>query len=198
MAGQTFGVVTAAAIMLGGAVMLGAGTDPVPATPAKDAAATEATGPGVLASGVGVWDVQATLWLTPGAEPQRTTATCTSRMILGGMFLEERMEGGTLATPGGRTAWESVSHTGLDAGRKTFQVNRMSSTSPVMMPETGAYDPESKTLETRGEFTIASVRLAVRTVGRTISPDERIIEQYMSFNGSPEYKGIELKMKRRK
>lgn len=151
-----------------------------------------------LESRAGEWDVTATFWLMPGAEGQTTTCTCRAQMVLGGMFLEERLEGGSIGQAAGRLPFSTISHTGYDPGEKRFQVNRMSSTSPVMMPESGQYDEATKTLETTGEFSMMYIKMKVRTVGRTVSEDERVIEQYLSFNGAPEFKGIELKFKRRK
>ena len=185
-----------------------ASTAPPAASPAA-AAGGDQSRPGVIAPGTekfyqvlrereGTWDVTASFWLVPGAEAAVTQCTCTTRMILGGVILEERLEGGSIKSPMGEMPWTGLSHTCYDSAQKKYIVNRMSSTCPTFMPESGTYDEEKKVFETTGEFTLMYMKVKVRTVATQPSADERLVEQYMSFNESPEWKGIELKMKRRK
>jgi hypothetical protein len=151
-----------------------------------------------LAARVGTWDVTARFWLAPGAEVQETACTGLSTMVLGGAFLEERLTGGKLKMGESHIPWDAISHTAYDAAKQEYTVNRMSSTCPTFMPEAGTYDEEKKELETVGDFSLMYMKVKVRTITRQQGPDERTVEQHMSFNGSPEWKGIELVMKRRK
>ncbi|MBL8991088.1 MAG: DUF1579 family protein, partial [Phycisphaerae bacterium] len=54
-----------------------------------------------LAALEGTWDVSLTFWFTPESKPHATAAVSTAKMVLGGLFLQQRMEGGVLPGPGG-------------------------------------------------------------------------------------------------
>lgn len=47
----------------------------------------------LLAKGDGDWNEEITLWMAPGAPPQKSTATVTNKMILGGRYQESKHMG---------------------------------------------------------------------------------------------------------
>lgn len=152
----------------------------------------------LLKSREGVWDVKATFWLMPGAEPTTTTAACDSRISLGGLYLEERVTGGTIGGPQGGLPWDVTSFTGYDAAKKEYVITRFMSTSPVPVVERGTYDAEKKTLESSGDLRMMYMDIKMRTVLTAPDADRRIVEQFMSFNNAPEFKGIRIEYTRRK
>jgi hypothetical protein len=54
---------------------------------------------------VGTWDVSLTFWTKPGAPPLSTTGTSTIRSLLGGLFVEETIEGTLAGAPFTTMAW---------------------------------------------------------------------------------------------
>lgn len=41
---------------------------------------------------VGEWDTVTTLWMEPGAEPLQTEGSVTKEWVLGGRFVQERLQ----------------------------------------------------------------------------------------------------------
>lgn len=146
---------------------------------------------------VGDWDMEATFTTAPGAKPISTKARMRNTMILGGLFLESRSTGGSLETRAGPRPLETLSLTGFDAAAKQYTVTRFSSTVPVPMAEAGPFDIAKGTLTTTGEFSLGGMKLKVRTLLIVTGADEHKVEQYMSFNDAPEFKGVEMNFKRR-
>lgn len=146
----------------------------------------------------GVWDMDVTLWFRPGVEPVKSKATMTSRAILGGMFLEQRIEGGTLGPAMGNAPWSSMSVTGYNPTTRQYEVVRMGSSTSVMMVLRGGNGPDAKKLEVSGEYQLMGMKCSQRDVSDSTDPDVRHIVSYMKFGDAPEYKGAEMKATRRK
>lgn len=157
----------------------------------------DAKGAELLKKDLGVWDCQVTLWLRPGAEPIKSSCTMTSKLVLEGMYREDKIEGGTLGLALGNKAWSSASYSTYDPGAKQINVVRMSSTSPAIMMERGGLNSDGH-LEVKGEYTIMGMKATNRDVTIQVGPGEQRIETYMSFAGSPEFKGAEMILKLKK
>jgi hypothetical protein len=68
-----------------------------------------------LATYAGEWESEVLLTLAPGAEPVREAATATSRMVLGGRFLQMESKGAFMGQP-----VESLSMLGFDRRHGTW------------------------------------------------------------------------------
>lgn len=142
----------------------------------------------------GEFDVEAKFWLMPGAEPKATRGIARRQMILGGLFMEERITGAAI----GKLPYETLTLIGWDAGQKHYAVHRFTSTSPVQMPETARFDDAAQALNGTGEFRMVYMDIRQRSVFTLLSSDEQRLEIFLSFNGAPEFKGIEMRYLRRK
>ncbi|MBY0313265.1 MAG: DUF1579 domain-containing protein [Phycisphaerales bacterium] len=151
----------------------------------------------VLKSWAGEWDAEITFWFRPDAAPVTTKARLSAELVLDGKFLQQKMEGGDLGP--GTAKWSSMSLIGYNPFSKEFECTRYSSTIPAMMPMRGAANgDEAKRLELSGAYPFMGGKATARDVIITEGPDVQRIESYMSFGGSPEFKGAEIVLKRRK
>ena len=158
------------------------------------------TGLEVLKADEGTWDASVSLWLWLGSEPIRSNAVVTARMAVGGMYLEQRFEG-TFGPEMGNKAWSTLSYTNFNATTGVYETVRMaSSESPmIIMRGTATSDKEKGvSMELAGEFMLMGAKATERDVIRHEGPDKCVIESWMSFAGSPEYKGAEFVLTRTK
>lgn len=191
------------------ALSMGAGRsgDPATAAPAqpaerpKPAAMPGATDPAAmewLKAGAGIWDAQITFWFRPGMDPVHTKAICTAEMDLDGMFLRQRFEGGDFGPVRPGATWTSVSYTGFNPSTKQYEAVRMASTNSTMIVVRGKLDGAGKVLTLSGEYQMAGMASTHRDVITQISADERRVESFMKFGDTPEFKGAEMILTRRK
>ena len=93
--------------------------------------------------------------------------------------------------------WTSVSYTGFNPTTKQYEAVRLASTHSTMIVVRGPRKDDG-TIELSGEYALAGMKATQRDVIRADGPDKRTIESWMSFGGSPEYKGAEMVLTRRK
>lgn len=146
----------------------------------------------------GTWDAQVTFWFQPGAEPVRTACTMTSRTILSGMFLEQAMNGGTFGPALGNAAWSARSITGYNTSTGALEVVRLGSSNSTMIIVTGRHTPGEQRTEVAGEYQMMGMTCTERDVTVMDGPDRRRVESFMKFGDSPEFKGAEITLTRRK
>lgn len=145
----------------------------------------------------GTWDADITFWFQPGAEPVKTKGVVTSKMVMDGKFLEQKIEG-DFGPAMGNTKWSSMSMTGYNETTGQFEAARFGSMTSVMIIVKGSYDPDGKTISMSGEYSFMGGKATNRDVITDHSADSVQIDSYMSFAGSPEFKGSEMKLTRRK
>ncbi len=148
----------------------------------------------ILEHDVGNWNASITFWFRPGSAPVKSQASVTASMAVGGKYLEQRFEG-TFGPELGDRKWSSVSFTGFDANAGLFEASRLSSTgAPVIVLHGPGFSngEQGKVIELAGEYTMMGAKATSRDVIRHEGPDKCIIESWMSFGGSPEYKGAEM------
>lgn len=152
----------------------------------------------LLRGDAGRWDGEVTMWLRPGTDPIRSRAVVTAQLTLDGMYLEQRIEG-KFGPELGNRSWTSLSFTGYNESTGLYETVRMASSNSSMIVVRGREVADSAggtSLELKGEYTIMGVRALERDVLRQPGPDKRVIESWMAFDGSPEYKGMEMVLTR--
>ena len=145
-----------------------------------------------LAALAGTWDVEMTFKLRPDGAGIPVKGTSTIRAILGGLYIEEKIDGVLNGTPFTTLAW-----TGYNAGTKQYEATRIASTNTARIAETGSYDERSRTLELKADYPLGGDTWHQRTVIQLISADSMIATSYLSFGAVPEWKGVEIKYVRK-
>jgi catechol 2,3-dioxygenase-like lactoylglutathione lyase family enzyme len=159
-----------------------------------------AKGLDVLRSDEGTWDADVSLWLRPGSEPIKSRAVVTARMAVGGMYLEQRFEG-TFGPEMANKAWSTLSYTNFNATTGMYETVRMASSESPMIVVRGkatSHDEKGVSMELTGEYMLNGSEATERDVIRHEGPDKIVIESWMSFAGSVEYKGAEFVLTRTK
>jgi len=145
-----------------------------------------------LAAMTGTWDVEMTFQFQPDGQGLTTKATSTIRPLLGGLFVEETLEGSLNGTPFTTMAW-----TGYNVTTRLYEATRIASTSPGRINETGSFDDKAKRLDLKAEYRLGADTWHQRTVIQQTSADAMVATSYLSFGGVPEWKAVEIKYTRR-
>ena len=115
------------------------------------------TGPGPeharLTALCGTWDVELTFWFKPGAPGLTTKGTSTIRSILGGLFIEEKLDGLLNGTP-----FTTLSWTGFNTSTHEYEATRIASTNTIRIAENGAWDEQARRFELKGSNKLAGTR----------------------------------------
>jgi len=140
----------------------------------------------------GIWDVEMTLWVQPGRPGLTTRGTSTIRPLLGGLFVEEQIDGTLNGAPFTTLAW-----TGFNTSTHQYEATRIASTNTIRIAETGGYDEKTNQFELKADYPFAGDTWHQRTVIQQTSADTMTATSYLSFGTVPEWKGVEIKYTRR-
>ena len=140
----------------------------------------------------GTWDVEMTFKFRPDGPGIQVKGTSTIRSLLGGQFIEEKIEGVLNGTPFTTLAW-----TGYNTGTKQYEATRIASTNTARIAETGSYDEATRQLELKADYSLAGDTWHQRTVIQVLSADTMIATSYLSFGTVPEWKAVDIKYTRK-
>ncbi|HKW46364.1 MAG TPA: DUF1579 family protein [Gemmatimonadaceae bacterium] len=140
----------------------------------------------------GTYDVQLTFWFRPGANGITTTGTSTIRPLLGGLFIEEQIDGVLNGTP-----FTTLSWTGFNTGSREYEATRIASTNTSRITESGVWNDQSGQFELKGSYKLGADTWAQRTVIQPSSADTMVASSYLSFGTVPEWKAVEIRYKKR-
>lgn len=143
----------------------------------------------MLAKADGEWNAETTLWMEPGAQPVKSTASATNKMILGGRYQETRFKGTMMGQP-----FEGVGVTGYDNAKKTFVSTWHDNMGTGIMYMEGKWDEATKSINFMGKTVdpMTGKDMNVREVYKMIDDKNQSMEMYMTHEGK-EYKSMEIK-----
>ena len=72
----------------------------------------------MIAKSDGQWKAEVTVWMAPGGPPEKSTSTCTNKMILGGRYQQSTHKGMFNGMP-----FEGISTFGYDNAKKYMSVH---------------------------------------------------------------------------
>ena len=149
-----------------------------------------------MAHEVGVWDAEVTIWMDPDAEPQKSKAVESNKM-LGKMWLMSKFEGEF-----GGEKFVGASATGYDPIKKKYVGGWVDSMSPFMSKMEGEYDEDSETLTMMGEGIdcMTGKSMKSKLVTTYEGDDKKTFEMYRQADGGEDKwtKMMEAKYTRRK
>ena len=154
------------------------------------AAVTSAPGPehARLTALCGIWDVEMTFWFQPGSPPAATKAVSTIRSLLGGLFIEEKIEGALAGNPFTTLAW-----TGFNTSTHQYEATRISGNYTGRIAETGVWDEQARRFELKASLVMGTDTWTQRTVIQPTSATTMVATSYFSFGNVPEWKAVEIK-----
>lgn len=145
-----------------------------------------------LTAMAGRWDVDMTFWFQPGAPAVTVKGTSTIRPLLGGLFIEEKIDGALNGTP-----FTTLSWTGFNTGTREYEATRIASTNTIRITENGLWDEQTHRFELKGSYKLAGDTWTQRTVIQPAARDSMVVASYLSFGKIPEWKALEIRYKRR-
>jgi hypothetical protein len=142
----------------------------------------------MLAKDDGEWNEEVTMWMTPGADPTKSTATVVNKMILGGRYQESKHTGNMMGMP-----FEGYGLVGYDNAKKVFVSTWIDNMGTGIMFMEGKWDEKTKTIQFKGKSTDPTTgkELPVRETFTLIDPNKQKLEMYMMQDGK-EYKSLEI------
>ena len=148
----------------------------------------------LLASADGDWTYESTMWMAPGAAPEKTNGAATNRMVMGGRYQESKFSGTMMGMP-----FEGFSLTGYDNARKIFQSSWIDNLGTGLMQMEGKMDPATKTIQFNGKMTDPATgkEVKVRETFAFIDDNTQKMEMFDS-RGGKEFKTMEIIFKRKK
>ena len=143
----------------------------------------------------GIWDAKATMWETPGAEPQTTTGMLKNTMALGGRFLQNEYEGEFMGQE-----FEGMGIQGYDNGKKIHTDIWVDSMGTFMYPSSGNCSEGGNVLEMAGKFEdpVSGDTRSMKSITRIVNDDKYILTMYSQDPSGGEFKSLEIVYTRRK
>ena len=170
-------------------------SDPQASMEAWTKAATPGEFHAFFAKKAGSWKTATKMWMQPGAEPLTSEGTAEAKMILGGRFLYESIQGESMGMP-----FEGLGITGYDNTSKVISSVWYDNMGTVTTVLTGTCEKPGDPMELHGKMfdPMTSMNMKVRTVTTFISHDENLFEYFASAEGMPDMKVMELRYSRTK
>jgi hypothetical protein len=148
----------------------------------------------MLEEETGTWDCEMTLWMAPGAKPEKYKSVAEVKMVMGGRYQEAVYKGEMMGMP-----FEGKSTVGYNNASKQYITTFMDNMGTGIMVSYGTYDKTTKTLKSKGETVspIDGKKTPYREEYTFTDNNTRKLQMFDMYNGK-EYKSMELIMKRRK
>ncbi len=181
---RTFGVALALSLSLAAAYpALAQEYDETAVMAAYEKAMTPGEHHAKLAELVGTWAMTVTQWMQPGAEPSVTTATSTSKMIMGGRYMLDTVEGSAMGMPFTGTGW-----TGYDNVDERYEATWIDNFGTGIYTYHGQWDDEVNGIVMHGSFTdpVTGEKVELKTVTRLEGPDKMVYTSYERRKGDKE------------
>ena len=145
----------------------------------------------MLASRVGEWKAEVTMWMDPTQPPETSEAKTVCESILGGRYFKSTHTGMMMGMP-----FEGFELNGYDNVKKKFFNVWIDNMGTGIMVSEGTYDETSKILTFTGQMTDPmGTDMNVREVITASDNDHSTFEMYMDMDGK-EMKTMEIKYTR--
>jgi len=112
--------------------------------------------------------------------------------LLGGLFIDEKIEGTLNGTPFTTLAW-----TGYNTSSHQYEATRIASTNTARIAETGTWDEAARHFELKASYSLAGDTWNQRTVIEPTSVNGMVTTSYLSFGKVPEWKAVEIRYTRK-
>ena len=147
----------------------------------------------MMASQVGEWTEEITIWMHEGAEPVKNQAKVNIEMILDGRFQKSSHTGDFMGMP-----FEGVGITGFDNVSKKYCSTWIDNLSTGIMFTTGTMNLKTKAIQYFGEQAdpISGKTMKIREVMTQVSDSEMHFEMYSTPQGGKEFRSMQIIMKR--
>ncbi len=146
----------------------------------------------MIARSDGKWNADVSMWMKPGAEPEKSTGVCQIMMILGGRYQQSDFKGTMMGKP-----FEGMNLMGYDNARKMFMSTWVDNMGTGLMYMEGTWDEATKSVNSKGKSVdpVTGKDIDIREVHKFVDDNNQIIETYSTTDGK-EMKTMEIKFTR--
>lgn len=146
----------------------------------------------MIAKSDGTWNSDVTVWMTPGAPPEKSKSVCENKMILGGRYQESTHKGTMMGMP-----FEGMNLLGYDNAKKIFTSTWIDNMGTGTMVMEGTWDPATKTINFKGKSVDPTTGkdMDIREVFTLVDDNNQVMEMYCTNDGK-EMKTMEIKFSR--
>jgi hypothetical protein len=150
---------------------------------AYEKAMTPGTPHAILAEMAGEWQLEIKFWMPPGGEPMVSTATSTRKMIMGGRYLADHVEGTTMGQP-----FTGMGLTGYNNVEERFEATWVDNMGTGIFTSHGEWNEEENALVMHGSYVDPATgkKKKVKTISRIEGPGKEIFEWYEKSEGEEE------------
>jgi len=131
----------------------------------------------------GNWAMTVTVWMQPGAEPTVSTANSTSKMVMGGRYMLDTVEGTAMGMPFSGMGW-----TGYDNVDQQYESTWIDNLGTGIYTYHGQWDDEVNGIVMHGSYTdpVTGEKVEMKTVTRLEGPDKMVYTSYERRKGDEE------------
>lgn len=156
----------------------------------------------LLASLVGTWSYNVTMWMAPGAPPSKSTGTGVRKAIMGGRYFTFEVTG-KMKMPGADGKMKDMEFKGMalegyDNAKKKFVATWCDNMGTGIALSEGSYDAATKTFTYTGDYEMMpGMKTKFREVIKVVDADHHNFEHYED-RGGQEAKTMEITYARKK
>ena len=156
----------------------------------------------LLASLVGTWSYNVTMWMAPGAPPSKSTGTGVRKAIMGGRYFTFEVTG-KMKMPGADGKMKDMEFKGMalegyDNAKKKFVATWCDNMGTGIALSEGSYDAATKTFTYTGDYEMMpGMKTKFREVIKVVDADHHNFEYYED-RGGQEAKTMEITYARKK
>jgi hypothetical protein len=164
-------------------------------TKAWMAAATPGEAHKKLESFVGSFTVKTKMWMDPSKPPEETGGTSENKWVLGGRFVEQRVEGTAMGQP-----FAGIGYTGYDNYKKKYIGSWTDSMGTMMMTSTGTADASGKkfTFWSTVDDVVMKKTVKVKSQATIVDNDHQTYEMWSPAPDGKMFKSLEVQYTRKK
>ena len=131
----------------------------------------------------GNWAMTVTVWMQPGAEPTVSSATSTSKMVMGGRYMLDTVEGTAMGMPFTGMGW-----TGYDNVDQQYESTWIDNLGTGIYTYHGQWDDEVNGIVMHGSYAdpVTGQKVESKTVTRLEGPDKMVYTSYERRKGDEE------------
>jgi hypothetical protein len=146
----------------------------------------------MIAKSDGKWNADVSMWMAPGAPPEKSTAVCENKMIMGGRYQQSVHKGTIMNMP-----FEGMNLLAYDNAKKTFISSWVDNMGTGIMYMEGTWDEATKSINFKGKSVDPTTGkdMDIREVFKLVDDNNQIMEMYSTVNGK-EIKTMEIKFTR--
>lgn len=144
---------------------------------------------------VGSFTVKTKMWMDPSKPPEETAGTSENKWVLGGRFIEQRVEGTAMGQP-----FSGIGLTGYDNYKKKYVGSWTDSMGTMIMTSTGTADASGKkfTFWSTMDDVVMKKTMKIKSQASIVDDDHHTYEMWGPGPDGKMFKTLEVQYTRKK